>query len=99
MSCENRPGELEQVILARTLTTWPAADGSVAVQIANPSSESLALHAGLEIGKLPSVAVVSPAQLHVHAIAASPLTPNEIAATRAEIIAQLSKTFADYLHR
>ena len=72
MFCENRPDELERVIVAHTLTTWPAADGSVAVQIANPYSESLALHAGLEFGKLPSVAVVSPAQLHVHAVTASP---------------------------
>ena len=78
MSCDNRPVEFERVIVARTLTTWLATDGSVAVQIANPSSESLALHAGLEIGKLSSVAVVSPAQLHVYAVAATPSTPIEI---------------------
>ena len=66
-----------------------------AVQIANPSFESLALHTGLEIGKLSSVAVVSPAQLHVHAVAASPKTPTETAAARAEIIAPLSKAFVD----
>ena len=71
---------------------WLARDGSV--QIANPSSESLALHAGLEIGKLSSVAVVSPAQLHVvHAVAATPNTPTEIASARAEIIAPLSRAF------
>ena len=95
MSCDNRPVEFERVIVARTLTTWLAADGSVAVQIANPSSESLALHAGLEIGKLSSVAVVSPAQLHVHAVAAKPNTPTEIAAVRAEIIASLSRAVVD----
>ena len=95
MSCDNRPVEFERVIVARTLTTWLAADESVAVQMANPSSESLALHAGLEIGKLSSVAVVSPAQLHVHAVAATSNTATEIAAARAENIAPLSRAFVD----
>ena len=95
MSCENCPVEFERVIVARTLATWLAIDGSVAVQIANPSSESLALLVGLEIGNLSSVAVVSPAQLHVHAVAATPTTPTEIAAARAEIVAPLSKAFVD----
>ena len=95
MSCDNRPVEFERVIVARTLTTWLAADESVAVQIATPSSESLALHARLEIRKLSSVAVVSPAQLHVHAVAATPNTPTEIVAARAEIIAPLSREFVE----
>ena len=47
MSCDIRPVEFERVAVARTLTTWLAADGPVAVQRANPSSESLALYAGL----------------------------------------------------
>ena len=46
MFCDNRPVDFERVIVARTLTTWLPADGSVAVQIADPYSESLALHAG-----------------------------------------------------
>ena len=91
----NRPVELERVIVARTLTMWLAADGSVAVQIASPSSESLALHAGLEVGKLPSVSVVPPAQLHRHAVAATPSTPTEIAAAHAEVIAPLPRAFLD----
>ena len=95
MSCDNRPVEYERVIVARTLATWLTADGSVAVQISNPSSGSLALHEGLEIGKLSSVAVVSPAQLHVHAVAATPNTPAEIAAAHAETIAPLSRAFVD----
>ena len=95
MSYENRPVEFARVIVARTLTTCLATDGSVAVQIANPSSESLALHAGLEIGNVSSVAVVSPAQLHVHAVAVSPTAPTEIAAARAEIIAPHPKAFVD----
>ena len=85
MPCDSRLVEFERAIVVCTLTTWPAADGSVAVQIANPSSESLALRAGLEIGKLSSVAVESPARLHVHAVAAAPKSPTEIAAARAEL--------------
>ena len=95
MSCDNRPVEFERVIVARTLTTWLAADGSVAVRKTNPSAESLDLHAGLEIEKFSSLAVVSPAQLHVHAVAATPDTPTEIAAVRAEIFAPLSRAFGD----
>ena len=95
MSCDNRRVEFERLIVARTLPTWLASDGSVAVQNANPSSESFALHAGLEIGKLWSVAVVSPAQLHVRAVAATPNTPTEIAAARTEIISPLSRAFVD----
>lgn len=57
-------------MVARTLTTWPlGADGPVAVQGTNPS-KSLGLHVGLKIGKLPSVAVLFYAQLHVHAVGA-----------------------------
>ena len=97
MSCDNRPVEFERVIVARTLTTWLAAEGSVDVQIASPSSESLVLHAELKIGLLlSSVAVVPPAQqLHVHAVAATPHTPTEIAAARAENIAPLSRAFVN----
>ena len=90
MSCDDCPVEFERAIVARTLATL-ASDGSATVQIANPSSESLALHVGLEIGTLSSVAVVSPAQLHVHAVAATPNTPNEIAAACAEIAAPFPK--------
>ena len=67
----------------------------MAVQVANPSPEIIALHVGLEIGKLSSVAKVSPAQLNVHAVAATPKTPTEIAAARAEIAAPLSQAFID----
>ena len=42
MSCETCPVEFQRIMVACTLTTW-LADGSVAVQIANPSSESIAL--------------------------------------------------------
>ena len=42
-----------------------------------------------------SVAVVSSAQLHVLAVGASPKTPTEFEAARAEIAAPLSKAFVD----
>ena len=93
LSCEDRPVESERITVARTLATWLASDRSVAVQIATPSSEAVALHVGLEIGKLSSVAVVSPAQLHVHAVAARPKTPTEFESARAEIAAPFSKAF------
>ena len=95
MSCEGCPVEFGRVIVARTLATWLESDGSVAVQIANPSFESLALHVRFESGHLSSVAVVPPAQLHVHAVAATPNTPTAIAAARAEIAAPLSNAFVD----
>ena len=42
---------------------------------------------------------MSSAQLHVHVVAATPNTPTEIAAARAEIAAPFSKAFVDYIHR
>ena len=51
LSCDNRLVEFQRDVVARTLTTWLAEDGPVAVKIANPSSESLALRAALEIGQ------------------------------------------------
>ena len=36
----------EKIIVARTLATWYAADGSVAVQIANQSNDGVALPIG-----------------------------------------------------
>ena len=95
MACDNRPVEFERVIVARTVTTWLSADGSVAVQIANPSPESLALHAGLrdwEIVECCRRASCS-AACNVHAVAAATKTPSEITAARAELIAPLSKAF------
>ena len=36
-----------KIVVARTLAAWYAANGSVAAQIANPSSIEVALHVGL----------------------------------------------------
>ena len=40
----------ETIIVARTLAAWYAADGSVTVQIANPSPDGVALPIGLCLG-------------------------------------------------
>ena len=62
----------EKIIVARTLATWYAADGSVAVQISNPSCDGVALPIGLCLGQLFTVSVVTPDQLHVNAVAKTP---------------------------
>ena len=56
------PSVFEKIIVARTLATWYAADGSVAVQIANPSCDGVALPIGLCLGQLFTVSVVTPDQ-------------------------------------
>ena len=57
----------EKIIVARTFATWYAADGSVAVQLANPSSDGVALPIGLCLGQLcTAVSVVTPDQLLVY---------------------------------
>ena len=58
----------EKIIVAHTLATWYAADGLVAVQIANPSSDGVALPISLWLGHLFTVSVVTPDQLHVKAV-------------------------------
>ena len=63
------PSVFEKIIVARTLATWYAADGSVAVQIANPSCDGVALPIGLCLGQLFTVSVVTPDQLHINAVA------------------------------
>ena len=42
----------QKIIVARTLATWYAADGSVAVQVADPSSYGVALPIGLCLDRL-----------------------------------------------
>ena len=46
---------LEKIIVARTLATWYATDGSVAVQISKPSCDGVALPIGLCLGQLLTV--------------------------------------------
>ena len=66
------PSVFEKIIVAHTFATWYAADGSVAVQVANPSSYGVALPIELCLGQLFTVSIVTPDQLHVNAIAKTP---------------------------
>ena len=63
----------QNIIVARTLATWHASDGSVVVQIANPSSNGVRLHPGLCLGQLSTVSVVTPDHLRVNAVANTPV--------------------------
>lgn len=75
----------ENIIVARTLATWHASDGSVVVQICNPSSDNVCLPDGLCLGKLSTVSVVSPDQLHVNAVANTHVTGEEVRKARSEL--------------
>jgi len=75
-------------------SAWKAADGSVYLQVANPSSEHIASHADLILGNLSPVTVVEPETLRVHAVAATPTTVGELAAARCELT-ELSKALAN----
>ncbi|CAN0420776.1 unnamed protein product, partial [Pylaiella littoralis] len=58
---------------------------SVAVQIANPSTDGVSLPAGLCLGQLFTVSVVAPDQLHVNAVANTPKSAAEISRARSEL--------------
>ena len=75
----------EKIIVARTLATWYAADGSVAVQLANPSSDGVALPIGLCLGQLFTVSVVTPEQFHDNAVAKKPESVDELAQAKSEL--------------
>ena len=83
----NSSSVFEKNIVARTLATWYAADGSVAVQVANPPSYGVALIAlriGLCLGQLLNVSIVTPDQLHVNATAKTPESADELAQAKSE---------------
>ena len=86
---------IENIIVVRTLATWYAADGSVAVQIANPPSDGVALPIGLCLGQLFTVSVVTPDHLHVNAVAKTPKSV-ELAQAKSELEGPLSKAFTKY---
>ena len=85
----------EKIIFARTLAIWYAADGSVAVQIANPSCDGVALPIGLCLGQLFTVSVVTPDQLHVNVVAKTPKSVDELAQAKSELEGPLSKAFTN----
>lgn len=95
ISDDNSLAAFKNIVVARTLSTWKASDGSVAVQIANPSTDGVALPVGLCLGQLFTVSVVSPDQLHVNAVANTPKTAEEIRRARSELEGPLKKAFAD----
>ena len=90
----NRSSVILKVIVARTLATWYA-HGSVAVQIANPSADGVALPIGLCLGQLFTVSVVTPDQLHVNAVAKTPTSVHELAQVKSELEGPLSKAFTN----
>ena len=85
----------EKIIVTRALATWHAADGSVAVQIANTSSYMVALPINLCLGQSYTVSVETPDQLHVNAVAKSPTSVDELAQAKSEIQGPLSKAFTN----
>ena len=91
----SRSSVFEKIIVARTLATWYAADGSAAVQIANPSTDGVALSIGLCLGQLFTVSVVTPDQLHVNAVAKTPKSVDELAQAKSELEGPLSKAFTN----
>lgn len=69
MTDDTSRAAFSHVVIARTLSVWTALDGSVAVQIASPSSNGVAIPASLCLGDLLTVSVAFPDQLHAKAVA------------------------------
>ncbi len=88
-------GVFEHIIVARTLGTWNASDGSVVVQLANPSSQQVHLPDNLCLGELFTVSVVQPDQLRVNAVANTPVTDEDVRRARSELEGPLSKAFSN----
>ena len=78
-------------MVARTLATWKASDGSVDVQVCNPSSEHVVLPAELIIARLSPVNVTTREATHVHAIAQSSETNREPSPTADELMTVLAQ--------
>ena len=94
-SHDNTLAPLKKVIVARTLATWSASDGSVVVQIANPSQDGVCLSPGLCLGHLYAVSVVTPDQLHVNAVANTTVSDENIRRARSDLEGPLSKAFSN----
>ena len=65
------------------------------MQIANPSTDGVALPIGLCLGQLFTVSVVTPDQLHVNAVAKTPKSVDELAQAKSELEGPLSKAFTN----
>ena len=65
------------------------------MQIANPSSDGVALPIDLCLGQLFTVSVVTPDQLHGNAVAKTPISVDQLAQAKSEIEGALSKAFTN----
>lgn len=92
---ENSNPSKINAIVARTLATWHASDGSVFVQIANPSPDGVSLLPQLCLGRLYAVSVVARDKLHVNAVANNPVSDEEVRRARSDLEGPLSKAFSD----
>ena len=92
------PSVFEQIMMARTVTTSDAKDGSVKVQVANPSSEHVAMPAGLILGSLSLVTITTVEQsssTSVSSIAVSPQSPSDRATAKADLLEPLASAFVN----
>ena len=85
----------KHAIVARTIATWKASDGSVVVQIADPCGDGVCLSPGLCLGHLSAVSIVTPDQLHVDAVANTPAQEEEVRRARSNLGGPLSKAFSN----
>ena len=82
-------------VVARTTATWRAADGSVWLQIANPSTRGVTIPAHLTLALLSTASVTDTPEFRISAVAASPKNKDELAVARKALRPALVKSFAD----
>ena len=82
-------------VVARTVATGRAADGSVWLQIINPSTRGVTIPAHVSLALLSTAGVTDTPGLRISAVAASPENKDELAAAREALEPALAKAFAD----
>ena len=85
----------ERLVVARTATTWRTADGSVRLQIANPSGRGVKVPKGLTLAFLSTSTVTKKNEKQVSAVAALPENLDELVAARVALEPTLAEAFAD----
>ena len=99
LSCSNPQPVFEKIMVVSAVATWCTSDGAVQVQVANPSSEHVALPAGLKLGSLSPVNITTVKRApingtsYVSSVAASPQTSTDRATAKAELMEQLASAF------
>ena len=78
-----------------SVATWRAADGSIWLQIANPSTRGVTIPAHLTLALLSTASVTDTPELRISAVAASPKNKDELAAAREALEPALAKAIAD----